>query len=121
MILQNTKNQTAGFSLMQLLGGSKDIQNGETFAQLLSQLGLNSEEVATQEFSSDFSDLLLKGDALTDETLLQGAGIDLKHLKIDAMDALLASLDTDKNENSSIKNDLLQLLLIFPVLPLNVF
>jgi flagellar hook-length control protein FliK len=107
VILQNTKNQTAGFSLMQLLGGTKDLDNSATFAQLLSQLGLNSKELGDENIS--FLEQLGEK-SVTKEAFLEGPGLDLKHLKSDDLDALLASLNTNKSKKSEIKDEILQLL-----------
>ncbi|MEA2110709.1 MAG: flagellar hook-length control protein FliK [Campylobacterota bacterium] len=108
--MQNNKNEAVGFSLMQLLGGSKNLDKGASFAQMLEQLGLDPDMLQTQKGSSKFSSLLLNNDNLEEMVSIKTPGVDLKNLKSSDINELMASLNENFDDETSVQQSILKLL-----------
>jgi hypothetical protein len=91
VILQNTKSESSGFSLMQLLGGSSKEGKSTAFSLLLQQLGIDSKMADAQTGSIDINGLLMDENVMSTES-------SSKNAKMNVFLNLLQS--DDKNSNS---------------------
>ena|GEM_PF-1977615 len=101
MVLPKSKTESNGFSMMQLLGGQPQGEEGENFALILKQLGLDTKSVGGITNSVDFIDLSSLQGTVSAQSLQDQDAVS-KELHKDIVD-LLASLDI---ESVNVEDDL---------------